>query len=297
MDLIKSMQVFAEVAKQQGFAPAARALEISTSSVSRHVIDLESWFGVTLFQRTTRHLAITEDGSRYLTECQKVLGDIERIRHLAYTELQQPTGTLRITAPVFLAKACISRALPDFLSTFTDLTVEMIVGDRLVDLIDEGFDLALRVGNLADSSLVAHKLGDFRLKLVASPNYLANQETIHRAADLRDHNCIIDKVASFANNWPLRGAGKRGYVSVNGNISVNNGEIARDLVLQHTGIAVLPAFFVDDHINSGQLTEVLPGEIDMTVGLFALYPRTKHLAPKVRAFIDHLAEYLSAQSH
>ncbi|MEM9621896.1 MAG: LysR family transcriptional regulator [Pseudomonadota bacterium] len=291
MDVVKSMKVFAEVARQGGFASAARTLNSSTSSVSRQVIELERWLGVALFKRTTRALSLTEEGAYYLSECQKVVDDVARIQDMANEALTQPTGTLRVTASVFLAKECIQRLLPGFLQAFPDITVELSALDRFVDLVDEGFDLAVRVGYLPDSSLVARRLGDVRLVVAASPDYCRERGTPKSPADLKDHNCIVDTVASFNNRWPMTRHGRRQNVSVGGNVTVNNGEIARDLAVQGIGLVLLPQFFVLDQIKHGQLVEVLEGQVDSNVGMYVVYPQSRHLAPKVRAFVDCLVEY------
>ncbi|MEM7016573.1 MAG: LysR family transcriptional regulator [Pseudomonadota bacterium] len=285
------MNVFAEVSKHGGFAPAARALGLSTSSVNRQVIELETWLGVALFQRTTRKLSLTEEGAYYLNECQKVVDDVERIQNTANEALTHPTGKLRLTAPVFLAKECLQDLLPEFLNTFPDLKVELTAVDRFVDLVDEGFDLALRIGELPDSTLIARRLGDIRLTIVASPAYLDSRGEPNNAEELKQHNCIVDTAARFSNRWPLKHANKRQYVTVSGNVTVNNGEIARNLAVGGLGLALLPQFFVLDQLSSGKLVEVLEGQADSYAGIYAVYPQSRHLTPRVRAFIDHLVAY------
>ncbi|MEM7101399.1 MAG: LysR family transcriptional regulator [Pseudomonadota bacterium] len=288
---MKSMSVFVEVASKGSFAAAARSLTLSTTSVSRHVIELENWLGVTLFLRTTRKLSLTEEGAYYLNECQNVINDVEQIRTTANQALVQPSGTLRITAPVFLAKECVQRVFPEFLAAFPELNIELSAVDRFVDLVDEGLDVALRVGNLPDSSLIAKGLGDVRLVIIGSPSYLSSAGKPKSPIDLKNHNCIVDTIAIFKNRWPMKVGGKRRNVVVSGNVTVNNGEIARDLAAQGVGLALLPEFFVLDQLKQGDLVEVLRGKVDSQVGFYAVYPQSRHVTPKVRAFVDFISDY------
>lgn len=292
MDLVKAMAAFAEVAQQGGFAPAARSLGISTSSVSRQVNELEEWLGLTLLQRTTRKLSLTEEGSRYLADCQTILADISQLKVTARDIVDRPRGKLRITAPVFLSKECIQRILPKFLEAYPGISIELAALDRFVDLVEEGYDLGIRVGDLPDSSLVARRLGVLNLTVVASGNYTRKHGVPRTPAELASHNCIVDEVASFANRWPFRVGGKRQRVKVNGNIRVNNGEIARDLAIAGVGVALLPDFFVREQLKRGELVEVLTGMTDSSVGLFVVYPQSKHVSTKIRAFLDFLVDFL-----
>lgn len=291
MNVIKSMTVFLEVAKQHGFASAARSLNISTSSVSRQVMELEEWLGVNLFKRTTRRLSLTEEGVFYFDECRKVVGDIERIQHTAHQVHVRPTGTLRITAPVFLAKECLHDLLPAFLNHYPDITIELIAVDRVVDLIDEGFDFAFRVGQLPDSSLVARRLGELRLGVFASPEYLNAKGKPQTIAELKQYNCIVDTVAGFNHRWPMKGGKKHQNINVSGNVLVNNGELARNLAISGLGLALLPQFFVHDQLKKVELEEVLKGQVDSYGAVYAVYPKTRHPSPKVRAFLDHTIAY------
>ncbi|MEM9385460.1 MAG: LysR family transcriptional regulator [Pseudomonadota bacterium] len=296
MDVLKAMKVFAQVAKDGSFAAAARSLDLSTSAVSRHVQELETWLGVGLLQRTTRKLSLTAEGTNYLAACREVLESVEDIRRSANEGSAEPSGTLRVTAPVFLASACIQRALPAFLKAYPLVSVELHAADRFVDLVDEGFDIALRVGDLADSSLVARGLGDVRLTIVGSPEYLRVHGTPNSPPDLEDHNCIIDRAASFGNRWPVTGHdGKGANRAVTGNVAVNNGELARDLALQDIGLALLPEFFVTRELAQRRLIEVLNGHVHSSVGLFLLYPKGRYTSAKVRAFIDFLVDVASEQ--
>lgn len=291
MDILKAMAIFAEVANQQGFAPAARVLNLSTSAVSRYVIDLEDWLGVQLLQRTTRKLSLTEDGAFYLKQCQQVLVDVDDIRQAADTKTE-PHGSLRITAPVFIAKHCLQDLLPGYLNRYPKVHVDLTVVDRFVNLVEEGFDLALRAGDLADSTLIARRLIDVDLALVASPSYLAEHGTPAKIDDLKSHNCLIDTVAGYVNRWPLTDGKKPKSLLVNGNIRVNSGEIVRTLAVAGLGVALLPRFIVLRDLRAGRLTSFLDGCVAFNAGLFAVYPQRRYVSANVRSFIDYLVEHL-----
>ncbi|MEM1144964.1 MAG: LysR family transcriptional regulator [Pseudomonadota bacterium] len=296
MEIVKAIKVFSEVARQGSFAAAARTLKLSTSSVSRQVSELEAWLNVALLRRTTRKLSLTEEGRYYLDELGKIHDDLNRVRATASDTIRQPSGTLRLTAPPFVVKECIQPVLAGFLSAYPEIAVELLAVDRFVDLVDEGFDLALRVGDLPDSSLVARRLGDTELTVVASPTYLSKRGTPGQPSDLSNHNCIVDTVAGFAHRWPMKQRGKQQTQSVTGNITVNSGEIARDLATQGVGLTMLPRFFVSQQLRDGILIEVLKDTVATSIGFYAVYPQSKHLAPRVRAFIDYVVRFLESRS-
>ena len=286
------MTIFIEVAKQQGFAPAARALDLSTSAVSRYVIDLEDWLGVQLFQRTTRKLSLTDAGKAYLARCQRVVAEIDDIKQTASEQQAEPQGVLRISAPLFIAKTCIQDLLPGYLDYYPHVDVEIVAVDRYVDLIEEGFDLAIRAGELQDSTMIARKLMDVRLLLVASPAYLKQYGMPKTIAELKNHNCLVDTAASYVNHWPITERKNQKPFIAHGRVRVNNGEIARSLALVGVGIALLPAFFVTEDIQKGQLVSFLASKVQFDAGLFAVYPQRRHLSPNVRSFIDYLVEHI-----
>lgn len=291
MDVLKGMTIFAEVAKQQGFAPAARALNLSTSAVSRYVIDLEAWLGVQLLQRTTRKLSLTADGAMYLERCQQVLADVDDIKNMAGNARTEPRGVLKITAPVFLAKDALQELLPGYLNTYPEVSIELVAADRFVDLVAEGFDLAIRAGQLADSTLVARRLMDVKLALVASPAYLAANGSPASVAEFKTHNCLVDTVAKYGDRWPI-GDGSNVRPLVQGNVRTNSGEIVRALAVAGHGIALLPKFMVMKELNDGRLVSLLGGDIDTGAGLYAVYPQRRHVSATVRSFIDYLVDHL-----
>ncbi|MEM6819201.1 MAG: LysR family transcriptional regulator [Pseudomonadota bacterium] len=291
MNVAKAMSVFVEIANLGSFSAAARSLGISTTAASRQIAELEAWLGAALFHRTTRRLSLTEEGDRHLGDCRQVVEAVERIRAGARSATSRPFGLLKVTAPVFLAKECVAPMIPDFLDAHAGLQLELHAIDRFVHLVDEGFDVALRVGRLADSTLVAKRLCDIPLVVAASKSYLDRHGTPKHPKDLRDHNCIVDHVAAFRNQWPMRESGSRKNIAVSGNVSVNNGEVARDLAECGVGICLLPQFFVRRQLEGGALIEVLKDQVDRKVGLYVTYPKTRHLSPRIRVFVDFVSSY------
>ncbi|MEW8192566.1 MAG: LysR substrate-binding domain-containing protein [Candidatus Thiodiazotropha sp.] len=290
MNILKGMTVFAEVVNQQGFAPAARALNLSTSAVSRHVFELESWLGVQLLQRTTRKLSLTEEGAMYLDRCNQVIADVDDIKNAALHRRAEPQGPLKLTAPVFIAKECLQELLPGYLNTYPKVSVELTAVDRFVDLVEEGFDLALRAGDLADSTLVARRLMDTKLVLVASPAYLASNGTPKTAVELKAHNCLIDTVSGYGDRWPVGGR-SNSRTTVQGNVRANSGETVKALALAGLGIALLPHFMVMKELHKGHLTSFLDEHIQFSAGLYAVYPQQRFVSANVRTFIDYLINH------
>ena len=291
MDRYRSMLAFIEVAERGGFASAARELSISTSAVSRQVMELEDWLDVQLFNRTTRHVSLTDAGREYLDRCKGLVSGMDELQASAKDQVSIPRGRLRITAPVFMGRQLLGPLLPGFLNRYPEVAVELQLLDRFINLVDEGFDLALRIGDLRDSTLMARKLGDIKICLVASPGYLARTGKPKTVADLKRHNCILDMAPQHGNRWPL-GANGKTPPRVSGNLSVNSGELVRDLALADTGIALLPDFFVANDLADGKLVALLKRHIqDVQASVFLVYPQTKHVSGAVRAFIDHVAEH------
>ena len=199
---------------------------------------------------------------------------------------------MRITAPVFIAKTCLQDLLPEFLYRHPKIEMEMVVVDRFVDLIEEGFDLAIRAGELQDSTLVARKLMDVRLVLVAAPTYLEQHGIPKTPADLKHHNCLIETGPSYSNRWPVAEKKTAKPITVQGNVRINSGEIVRSLALAGVGIALLPAFFVSQDIHEGRLKSFLEPKMQFSGGVFAVYPQRRHLSPSVRSFIDYLVAHI-----
>ena len=272
-----------EVARLGSFSGAADKLDLSTSSVSRQVNEFEEWLGAPVFQRTTRQVSLTSAGEFFIDRLQRIVFDIDSLREEAKTLVQSVRGRLRITSALYYTRHRITPHLKGFLERYPELQVEFVLSDSTTDIIGEGIDLAIRIGQLPDSSLVSRKIDSVRLILTASPGFLKRHGTPTKPTDLTEMPCLVDTVPAHGKYWPI---GKK--IRVNSVIEANNGEMIRDLSLQGIGISYLPDFFVDDDLESGKLIQVLPEFEPDEVGVYAVFPPRRQISPNARAFVDWL---------
>ena len=291
MDTIDGMRVFAAVAADGSFTAAARRLGISTNLASKYVARLEDRLGVRLMNRTTRRLSLTEAGQAYHARCQQLLDDLDELESAVQQGQATPRGTLTITAPQTFGEMYLTDLVAAFLEEQPDLSVNLTLTDRFVDLVDEGFDLAIRIGALEDSSLIARRLAANRIVTCAAPSYLARAGTPARPEDLKNHACIIDTNVRTPTRWPFEVDGARTAITVAGRFSVNSSRAVHDLVLQGAGIGLCPAYSVGPDIAAGRLTAILESFQALDVAVYAVYPHRRHLSGRVRAFIDHMVDY------
>lgn len=292
MDRLKAIEVFVTVAQLGGFAAAASALGLSSSSVSRHVGNLEDELGVQLLHRTTRNLSLTAAGEDVLEHGRKIVGHVERMLSEQRLGRSTPSGRLRITMPNFLGAILMRGAIAEFAKRHPEVETEFLIVDRVVNLIDEGFDVAIRVGRMADSSLVARKLLDLHLGVIAAPTYLERCGAPARPADLADHNCILDNAAPYRQRWPFTSPdGETVVQAVGGNIAVNSGAAARDLALGGVGLAYLPEYLFFDDIEAGRLVTVLDDYAIDFGGIFLVYPPSRHQGAAIRRFAEVLVDH------
>lgn len=290
MDRLAALQAFVRVAETRSFSEAARRLRTSKSAVSRLVAALEAELGARLFHRTTRSLTLTEPGASYFERASRILADLAEADASVGQMQAAPRGRLRVNAPMSFGFLHLAPAIPDFLARYPDVAVDMIMNDRFVDLVDEGFDVAVRIGSLADSSLVARRLAPVRRAVCASPAYLTARGVPASPDDLATHDCLC-----YSNmptqEWRFIAAdGRPWLVAVAGRLSANNGDAIRAAALRGVGLAMLPTFLVGGDLQAGTLMTVLDGFIPQDMTLNAVYPHARHLSPKVRAFVDFLAE-------
>jgi DNA-binding transcriptional LysR family regulator len=286
----EGLQAFVRVAETGSFSEAARRLGLSKSMVSRQVSALEADLGVRLLHRTTRSLSPTEAGRAYLERCQRILADLDEA-NLLVSQLQAvPRGRLRVSAPLSFGIGHLATALPGFLRRYPEIELDMGMTDRHVDLVDEGWDVAVRIGRLADSSLIARRLAPIRRVAVAAPEYFEHHGKPESPAGLDAHQCLTHK-GLVTSEWRFFTAeGRPWQVEVKGRFHADNGDVLRTMALAGMGITLLPTFFVGDDIRAGRLVPVLDRYIPLDVALHAVYPHNRHLSPKVRAFVDYLAE-------
>ena len=284
MDHLSSMRVFVRVVDEQSFTGAARSLGMPRSSVSRQLSWLEEHLGARLLNRSTRTMAITEVGRAYYERCVQILADIEEAES-AVTSLQtSPRGTLRVTGPLGFGQLFLGEPVARFLSAYPDVHVEMSLSDRVVDLVEEGFDLAIRIGRLADSSLIARRIGRADSVLCAAPSYIAEHGVPATFADLRNHDCL--RYAFQTMGWRTQGGE---LMHVRGRMLANNGELLRQAALAGHGVLLSPNFIVGNDVAVGRLVQLLPELRFEQAGIYAMYPHSRHLSAKVRHFVDFLS--------
>ncbi|HME84099.1 MAG TPA: LysR family transcriptional regulator [Roseiarcus sp.] len=291
MDRLAALETFVRVAEARSFSEAARRLRASKSAVSRNIGALEAELGVRLFQRTTRSLNLTEAGRSYCERAARILADLEEA-NLAVSQLQAaPRGRLRVSAPMSFGFLHLAPALPDFLARYPEVAVDITMSDRFVDLVDEGFDVAVRIGALEDSSLIARKLAPIRRVVCASPSYFKSRGAPETPDDLKRHECLSNSNIASSQEWRFTTRdGKPWPVEVKGRLSANNGDLLRIAALKGLGVVNLPTFIVGSDLQAGALATTLDEFITQDMTLSAVYPQSRHLSPKVRALVDFLVD-------
>lgn len=291
MDRLGEMAAFVEVVDKGGFTEASRRLGLSKSAVSKAVAALEARLAVRLLTRTTRRVTPTELGLAYYDRARLVLAGAEEADSLVTAMQATPKGLLRLSAPVAFGVGQVAPALADFLEAYPVVEVQMQLEDRFVDLIAEGFDLAIRIGALVDSSLRVRRLAETRGVLVASPGYLKRHGTPRGIDDLGGHRLLHTSHLASANFWRLRApSGDERQVRVGAGLTVNNGEALMKAAEAGAGIAMVPDFMIGDALAASRLVEVLPGRPADILGVHAVYPQGRFQQPKLRAFVDFLAD-------
>jgi DNA-binding transcriptional LysR family regulator len=292
VDRLFAMRVFQKVAELGSFSQAADQLDMSKSAVSKIVRGLEDHLGAKLLHRTTRRLSLTDTGARYVQQATRLLADLAEIEAEAAAERATPRGRLRVNAPMSFGLAHIAPLVPALLRAHPELEIDLTLNDRVVDLVDEGVDVAIRIGRLPDSSLIARKLAETELILVASERYLAAAPPLAGAADLAGHDCLLYAYGPLREEWRLVDGGRPVGVRVRGRLRANNGDALALAAAAGLGVALLPDFLARPYLDRGRLTRVLAPVSGGTLPVHALYPATHHPLAKLRAFIDHLRAHL-----
>lgn len=289
------LATFAKVAELESFTAAAAALNSSKSAVSRQISNLEAELGVRLLHRTTRKLSLTEAGAAVLVRCQRIVAEAEEAE-LAATQLEAAvSGTLRVSAPMSFGISQLGRVMPAFINAYPNLTVQLELDDRRIDLVDEGFDVGLRISAMLDSSLIARAITPIRSVLVGAPAYLDRVGRPNHPGALKDHECVRYSLADRQNVWTFLKEGLAPVrVSVSGSVLSNNGEMTVAMVRGGVGLAYLPDFLVADDIACGALEPLLTDWAETALMCHAIYPSRRHVPTKVRVFIDYLVEQFAA---
>jgi len=288
MDLFLSMSVFRRIAEIGNFSQVARELALSQPTVSKHVAALEKHLSVKLLNRSTRQLSLTDAGKQYYDRCVHILDELLETESTLHNQQSLPMGTLRINTPITFGELNVVPHLWQFLADYPDLNIDLIMDDHYVDLVKEGVDMAIRVGPLSDSSLIARKIGDSPRATVASPGYLAANGEPGTLQDLNAHKCIIYTLLTTRNEWHFTGPHGKETIRVNGRFSVNNPRTIREAVLAGLGIAVTPIWLMDDCIKTGQVKVILDEHVPTPLEIHAVYPEKRFVPAKVRCFIDYI---------
>lgn len=295
MDRLTAMDAFVRVVEAGSFSAAARQWGRSKAVVSKYVAKLEDHLGVTLIRRTTRSLSLTDVGHAYHRRCRELLSDIDALETSVRAKQQALRGSLRISAPPGFASRYLDELTISFTRQHPQVRVELDLTYRMVDLIEEGIDVAIRVTEPKDSTLIARRLAPAPIVAVAAPSYLAHAKPPTAPADLVDHCCLVDTNFRDQNRWRFRINGQIITIAVDGPFRVNSPDAIRSLTLAGQGIALIPHYTIDSDLDSGDLIEILPGCVALNWSVYAVYPRRRHLAHRIRAYVDHLATVLGPQ--
>jgi DNA-binding transcriptional LysR family regulator len=288
MDRLTSMSVFVKVGVHQGFAAAARDLGLSRAGVSKHVVALEQTLGACLLNRNTRNVSLTEVGAIVHERYAHILDEIEEVSRRAGALQVEPRGVLRISAPISFGLTHLGSAVAEYMAEFLEVSVDVVLNDRIVDLIEEGFDAAIRIGHLPDSALVARRLAPINFVLCASPLYLARHSAPQCPSDLQQHNCVNYSLRDTPNEWRFRGPAGEVSVRISGRLKANNGNFLRVAAINGRGIGLAPTFLVGGDLAAGRLVPLMPEYAPVASELTIVYPHRRQLSAKVRSFVDFL---------
>ena len=290
MDKFQEMRVFAAVVDAGSFIGASNAIEMSKAAVTRYVQDLEARLGVRLLHRTTRKLSLTEEGATFHARCKELLSNVDEAEAEITSRAGEASGLLKVSAPLSFGILHLAPLWAEFMTRHPKVRLEVTLSDRVVDLVEEGFDMAVRIARLPSSSLISRKIALTRIVVCASPAYLKKHGTPKHPRELVDHTVLGYTLASWGDTWEFDGPEGHVSVKVSPSLHTNSGDTCRAVALQHQGIILQPSFLVGGDLKSGALVQVLPEYLSLALGIYAVYPTRKHLSPKVRLLIDFLIE-------
>jgi DNA-binding transcriptional LysR family regulator len=290
MDLIQAMKTYAAVVEAGSFVGAMEATGLSKPAVSRHVAELEEHLGTRLLQRTTRRLSMTSEGQAYYLRCKEILAAVQEAEAEVGSSTLEAHGPLRIGAPQTFGALHLAGLWGRFAAENPQVTLDIVLSDRTVDLVEEGYDLVVRIARLAESSLVSRPLARTRMVLCASPQYLATRGVPTHPQELVGHDVISYSYWASGNTWTFHGGAGEVSVRTTSRIHANNGDTCRAAALAHQGIILQPDFLVYEDLKAGSLVELMPDFRAAELGIFAVYPTRKQLPLKVRRLVDFLVE-------
>jgi len=293
MDKLSSLRAFVKVVETSSFSEAGRRLRLSRSAVSKYVAELEEDLGVQLLSRTTRRVTPTENGQAYFERALAILADLDAADH-AVSQLQAtPRGLLRVNAPMSFGTMQLGPVLAAFMKQYPELQIQLALSDEHVDPVQDGLDVTLRIADLESSSLIARRIMPIERVVCASPAYLKQHGVPKHPTELRSHDCLTYGYLSTGNQWKLTGTDGDHWISPRWTLCANNAEVLRDAAVAARGVALLPVFIAANALKAGKLEPILIDYHAPPLSLYAIYPPTRHLAVKVRLFIDFLVETLS----
>jgi DNA-binding transcriptional LysR family regulator len=290
MDKFQEMRTFVGVVDAGSFVGAADALEMSKPAVSRYLGELESRLGVRLLQRTTRKLSLTEEGEIFYARCKELLANVDEAEAEIASHSGEAAGQLKLSVPVAFGELHLAPLWARFMARHPKVTLDVTLSDRVVDLVEEGFDAAVRIRQLPNSSLISRKLTNTRVVLCASPKYLKKHGTPKHPSELARHDVLDYTLREMGENWEFNGPQGRVVVKVAPKFRCNSGGTCRSGALQHMGLILQPDFLVGEDLRSGKLVEVLPEFRSHDIGVYVVYPTRKHVSPKVRMLVEFLVE-------
>ncbi len=291
MESLGGIQAFARVVEVGSFTGAAAALGQTKSSISKQVAKLEDRLGARLLHRTTRRMSPTEVGLAFYERCQRIIAELDDAERSVMELQQTPRGLLRINAPMSFSIRHLAPVISDFMKLYPDLQVDLELNDRVVDVVEEGYDLVIRITKLPDSTLIARKLAPFRNIVCASPEYWAIHGRPKTPDDLRHHNCLIYKYLSSSSEWSFVGPdGQANSVRISGAFTANNGDVLLAAARQGLGVLATPSFISCDDLRAGFLEPVLLDYTTVDASIYAVYPHNRYLSAKVRLFVDFMIE-------
>jgi DNA-binding transcriptional LysR family regulator len=294
MDIVAGMKVFVAVVDAGGFAAAAERLNMSRAMASKHVSMLEDHLGTRLLNRTTRRSSLTEPGSLFYERSMQILADIAEAEQVAAHMAAEPRGVLKVTMPVSYGLHRLGPVIAEYSRRFPHVKLDLSLNDRKIDIVDAGFDVAIRIGELPESGLIARKLGAVQSIVVGAPAYLARCGTPATPGDLAAHVCLGYALGSGGDEWRLRNADGLVTVRNPGAVRADNGDMLRLAAVHGIGLIFQPRFIVEEDLRAGRLVQVLNDYTSEGLGIYAVYPSRRHLSAKVRAFVDLLAAHLQA---
>lgn len=294
MDKLNAMAIFVRVVERGNFSAVARELRTSQPTISKILKALEAELGGKLIARSTRQLSLTDEGQRYYAQCRQILAAVDNAEHSFQSGREQVAGSLRIGSSVSFGRLQIASRLPDFLARYPQLEIDLQLSDQNQDLVEEGLDVSLRIGELHDSNLIARRIGDTRRITVASAAYLARRGEPQTPEQLSEHNCLQFNLLSSQNLWYYEKDGQRYSVRIKGNAQSNNSEAIREMVLGGLGIALSPVWLFAEDLKAGRVTAILSGYQTQSLPIHAVFPANRRQSARVKAFVDYMSDALGA---